>query len=85
VSEDCKHEEWITTKRGSKRCKDCGLLWVMWEGAYKGIFAPEWKCTCDEMDENDLHPCPWQSEIEGDDSNHCSCCPYCTEQCWQNV
>ncbi len=39
-------------------------------------------CTCD--DSYDSHPCPFNEEINGDDSP-CTCGEYCTEQCAQDI
>lgn len=40
------------------------------------------KCKCGE-DCDDLHPCPYGSEINNDDTP-CNCCPECTQQCaWE--
>ena len=46
--------------------------------------AYEGECTCDEH-EHDYHLCPFGQEVEGDYEKECSCCPFCTEQCAQNI
>lgn len=40
-------------------------------------------CTCDE--DHQEHPCPYQSEINGNDEDHCKCCPYCERQCLMDI
>ena len=41
------------------------------------------RCTCDEH-EWDLHPCPYQQDIHGD-NRECNCCPYCEQQCADDI
>jgi hypothetical protein len=36
-------------------------------------------CTCDRGYE--LHSCPYQADINNDDTPCCNCCPYCEDQC----
>jgi hypothetical protein len=45
------------------------------------------ECTCDEMDEDDLHSCPFAVEIGGADpeEEHCNCCPECEYQCAMDI
>lgn len=43
------------------------------------------KCTC-ETGEREEHSCPFQDEIHGnEDENYCKCCPYCTQQCRDDI
>jgi len=54
--------------------------WIKYEDA-KGII--ENRCTCDEH-HWDSHPCPYQQEINGNDDG-CNCCPYCEQQCADDI
>lgn len=51
------------------------------------IAEEEAKCTCKDMDPDELHPCPLAQEFSYDDkgvdesSMDCGCCSYCTQQC----
>ena len=42
-------------------------------------------CTCDEID-YEPHSCPFQEDVWGDhNQEYCTCCPYCTEQCYIDI
>ena len=41
-------------------------------------------CTC-ETHYYDEHPCPFKSEIDGDDESMCNCCPYCEQNCADDI
>ena len=41
------------------------------------------RCTCDEH-YWDSHTCPYHTEINDDDSE-CNCCPYCEQQCADDI
>ncbi len=43
----------------------------------------EEKCTCD--DSYEFHICPYQLEINGDDSESCDCCEECEQQCRDDI
>ena len=81
--------EWKTNERGRKSCKHCKLLYVFSQDYADEIakeFVEATTCTCDEMERRDLHQCPWEVEVEGnEDEKHCNCCPACTEECFQNT
>ena len=40
-------------------------------------------CTCDFGYEE--HSCPFQLEIHDDDTPCCRCCPYCEQQCADEI
>ncbi len=40
-------------------------------------------CTCDEG--HDLHPCPYEEDIDANSDNICDCCPSCTKNCKENT
>lgn len=40
-------------------------------------------CTC-ESEEHDSHMCPYAMELY-DSEEECTCCPYCEEQCAQDI
>jgi len=40
-------------------------------------------CTCDS-ETHDLHICPLK-EARGEENQYCSCCPFCTDQCRDDV
>lgn len=47
---------------------------------------PDDHCTCDEMSVGNCHSCPYAEELSGnDDPEHCTCCPYCTHQCYMDI
>lgn len=33
----------------------------------------------------ELHSCPYDSDIHGDDTPTCNCCQYCVQQCCDDV
>jgi hypothetical protein len=41
------------------------------------------RCTCDETYE--VHPCPFGAEVYDDPESMCTCCPYCTNECAENI
>ena len=41
------------------------------------------RCTCDEYNW-ESHTCPFSVEIH-DDYDECNCCPYCEQNCWDNI
>jgi len=41
-------------------------------------------CTCDEY-EWEEQPCPYSEEINEDHEDYCNCCPYCTQDCLDNI
>jgi hypothetical protein len=43
------------------------------------------QCTCDEMDPDDEHPCPFAEDVNDDHENMCACCPYCEERCADDI
>jgi hypothetical protein len=40
---------------------------------------------CEKTASEELHPCPYQCEINDDYSNYCVCCEDCTYQCHMDV
>lgn len=42
------------------------------------------KCTCKEG-KCKPHTCPYQEEINDDYKTKCTCCPYCTQQCIDDI
>jgi hypothetical protein len=49
--------------------------------------TPQHKCTkCGTgVDSAELHSCPYQEEINGNDSAGCDCCPACSRQCAEDI
>lgn len=45
------------------------------------------KCQgCNKMTGTEqLHSCPYASDIGNDDSEHCNCCPDCTHECAMDI
>jgi len=49
------------------------------------------KCTCEEMLDDDLHPCPYaldvgnEFDLPEEEWSLCNCCPYCEDQCAMDV
>lgn len=41
------------------------------------------RCTCSEGYEE--HSCPYQSDVNNDDEFKCNCCPYCTQNCADDI
>jgi hypothetical protein len=33
----------------------------------------------------EMHPCPFHSDVQNDDSDHCRCCENCTGACAMEV
>ncbi len=48
------------------------------------IVEEETRCTCAEC-EWDWHPCPFQQDVEGNDEDFCSCCPFCEAACADDI
>lgn len=42
------------------------------------------RCTCEEI-EDEEHTCPFREDIYGDDESKCTCCPYCTQICADDI
>lgn len=49
----------------------------------------EWAGSCTNCGvgeaTDDCHPCPLASEIEGDSSDRCTCCPDCEDSCAADI
>jgi hypothetical protein len=49
------------------------------------------KCTCEQMSDNDAHPCPYaldvndEYELPEDQWTLCTCCPECKYQCAMDI
>ena len=41
-------------------------------------------CNCGEQGE-DLHSCPYQSDVNSDPTSMCNCCDKCTQQCTDDI
>lgn len=41
-------------------------------------------CTCDEMGEEE-HSCPFQSDVNDDPTDCCTCCPFCEGNCADDI
>ncbi len=41
-------------------------------------------CTCD-MDEWSGHTCPYEEDINDDHDSVCHCCPFCEQQCYDDI
>jgi hypothetical protein len=46
---------------------------------------PKSRCKCGEPGTGELHECPYQSEINCDDTPVCNCCDGCRGQCSDDV
>ena len=42
------------------------------------------RCTCDEYDWPE-QSCPYSEEINDDPEDYCNCCPFCTQNCFDNI
>jgi hypothetical protein len=45
----------------------------------------EEECTCDDYAPWELHPCPFQSDVNDDPDDFCSCCPHCESECAMEI
>lgn len=41
-------------------------------------------CTCD-VESIELHPCPYQEDINENFEDYCNCCEECVYQCVQDI
>ena len=41
-------------------------------------------CTCGEYDWPE-QSCPYSEEINDDPEDYCNCCPFCTQNCSDNI
>lgn len=41
-------------------------------------------CTCDTYEWLG-HPCPYQEDINDDHDSVCHCCPFCSQQCYEDT
>ncbi len=42
-------------------------------------------CTCADHESDELHPCPYNEDINNDSTPCCTCCPYCEYQCCMDI
>lgn len=40
-------------------------------------------CTCDRR--YGLHSCPYKADVNDDSETECDCCPYCEQQCADDI
>jgi hypothetical protein len=43
------------------------------------------KCKCGQPGTPELHSCPYQSDINDDDTEGCNCCPDCCHECAMDI
>jgi len=63
----------------SQKCTD-------WEGEPCYVQEPEESCPeCGQHPASEPHPCPYQSDINGDDTALCKCCVNCQNNCADDI
>lgn len=61
------------------------IFYLNEENLNKFVLLPIESNSCNCKEQTELHSCPYQSEINGNDDLFCTCCAYCQHECSMDI